>query len=53
MKGHNRHGNGNGVTFTFLHFVQLMYANLNFDINSIIQKFLSTTGSNEEIMNPL
>ena len=26
---------------------------MHFDINSIIQEFLSTAGSNEEIMNPL
>ena len=25
MKGHNQRGNGNDITFTFLHFVQLMY----------------------------
>ena len=28
-------------------------AHLHFDINSIIQEFLSTTGLNEEKMNPL
>ena len=49
MKGHTQHGNGNDVTFTFLHLVQLMH--LNFEINSIIQEFSSTTGSNEDIIN--
>ena len=50
MKGNNQHGNGNCVTFTFLHFVQFMYDASVFEINSIIQDFPSTMGSNEVIV---
>ena len=28
MKEHNQRGNGNDITFTFLHFIQLMYGTL-------------------------
>ena len=55
MKGHNQRGNRNGVTFTFLHFVQLQLCmvHMYFEINSIIHEFSSTTGSSEEIINLL
>ena len=53
MKGHNQRGNANDVTFTVLHFVQLMYGTSALEIISIIQEFSSITGSNEEIINLL
>ena len=53
MKGHNQRRNENDVTFTFLHFVQLLYGISALEINSFIQEFSSITGSNEEIMNLL